>query len=323
MKSTAQKYSGHQKQCVREKILTHKKVYKNIVLLPGEHCRDVKFMLAQKAINSATTITVIERDLVKLNKIKVKFKKYPFKKVHFFHGQIEDCPDYGPYDLVNLDTCSTLSREILDWIASIQFCPNGELAVWLTAYRHRQSFKDSLFNSFFGTKIGLRTVRDMKDQISDFSYRPEQVHTVTAAAIYTALNKYSCSVLPVIAYCEHVNFMYVYKFNDINRILIPRPDLNEVLVELNESHSQTWSSNKSEFNLANDKLMTMLIKVNQNLNSGQRSYITRQLRGEITNGQIIGKSPIMIKAGWKSYISKIFKEDIVSKNKIHEFINGV
>lgn len=321
MQSTARNYSGSQKQAVREKIITPGRLYRSIILLAGEKCRTIEFLLKQGNINENTVITVIERDSFVMSKIKNRFKRYPFKKVNLSNTKVEDTPDYGLYDFMDLDTCSTISPKILNWIAQQRFLPYADVAMWFTAYRSSQKFKDYLSNIFFHTKAGIRVIEDMKDNSTDVRYVYDPIQLVSSAAIYTAINRYSCSVEPVLSYSEHVNSMYVYRFMNLNILPMVRPSLNDILVPVSQitSSQQVWKKDDGQRKLAGKPLMTMILKALDG-SSGEKAYATRQLRIEIRSGEIAGKDPKWIRAGYKSYLSKIIENQEL-KNRAHQFID--
>ena len=322
MQSTARSYSGLQKQAVREKVITSGRVYKNIILLAGEKCRTVEFMLQQGNINKYTVVTVIERNSSVLEKIKKRFRQYPFIQVNFSHTEVENTPDHGPYDFMDLDTCSTLSASILNWVAQQRFLPDADVAMWFTAYRSSQIFKDTLTTNFLKTRAGIRVVSDMRDNMTDVCYTYAPIHLVSSAAIYTALSRYSCIVKPVLTYSEHVNFMYVYRFTNLNRLVHPRPSLDEILVTEVVSEQQVWPHSDRQIFAAGDPLMAMCLKVVGGSTPQQRAYVTGQLRREIKSGQLAGKDPKWIRAGWKSHLTKVIK-DKDTRIKAHQFIDNL
>lgn len=320
MRATARNYTGHQKNAVRYKTVTHGKVYKNILDLPGQHCRSIQTLLDDGNVNGNTAVTVVERYEKTMTTIRHKFASFPFRKVNFpTPGLIENTPDFGPYDYVNLDTCSSLSPAMLNWINRQKFLPGGELNVWLTAYRNRQSFKDSLRTTFLETAAGTRTLLDVRRNAVNELDGTEPDQLVTATAIFAALNRYDCTVRPVLKYCEHVNFMYVYRFTNIRERAIPRPGL-EVMVESEDSCRMWDHGGNGPAKLADDPLMVMIVKAVQR-GPGAKAYTTRMMRQYIENQKIAGKKTVMVKAGWKSYMSKRYEGGL--RLELHNYIDGV
>jgi len=314
MRQTARNYSGEQKQLVRTQVVTPGKKYERVACLPGPYIRSVLLYLETGNFTKNTEVTVIECKPSVMEEIKRKFNKLPFRKVNYSLGWVEETPDYGPYDLVNLDTCSSLSRSMLNWIAQQRFLEGGEFNVWLTTFRSNQQTRDDLLESFLRTRKGVSVLSAIREYMT-----LDPVQMVTAAALYSALNKYNCTPMPMLKYCEHVNFMYVYRFTELTKAKSPRPSLDEVLVKT-ESEKLDWTGKgHSPTKLANDSLLIQCLKVLRG--EAHPAYTTRQFRIEIKNGTLAGKAEKWIKAGWKSTISRMCRGDDDMKIRAHAYID--
>lgn len=319
MKATARTYTGLQKQQARVLTSTPGKLYRNIALLPGPRCLGLKYYLKSGMVTANTGVTVIEWSRDRMSQIKRELARMPFKDVRFHNGPVETTPDHGPYDLINLDTESSLSMEMLRWIARQDFLPDGELNVWLTAYRHNMPFKESLISTFLNTKRGLRIVSEMRDNFTDILSRPGATELVTGAAIYSALNRYDVSVEPFFNYSEHVNFMYVYRFINLNPAEVPRINIEDILVP-GEHQQVAYRPDSGERKMQECVPAKMILEAIQGT-TGMRAYTTGQLRRELENGRLSGKNPMMIRAGWKARVSRLVQGEL--RQQAHRYIDSL
>lgn len=317
MKAVAQNYSGAQKQAARQAVLTPGKTYENVAVLPGPKCKSIINALEHGNFTSKTRVTVIERYAGTLEQIKRRFKKFPFMKVNFSLGLIEKTPSYGPYDLLDLDTCSSLSPDLLDWLHKQDFLDDGEVNLWLTAYRRRQQFRDSLFASYLESAAGLQVMHEIQN---NFVRGCECIQAVTSSAIYSALSRYSCCPMRPVTYSEHIGVMYVYRYTNLRRLVTPR--LSHVdIIKPTDDDTVNWLSTGDYKGLAGCSLTVLILKAIDGAPS-VKAYATRQLRNHIKNGVIVGKSEKMIKAGWKSYFGRI-ATDCDLRSKVYRFISAV
>lgn len=325
------KYGGVEKLQMRVAASSQRR-FSKILDLCSEEARSVKFFLENGNADEHTEFTIIERNRKILKQIDAKFKKYKLKKPRVFNGVVERCPFSGPFDLVNLDTCSTPSERILGWIGNLEILSGGELNLWTTAFRNKGAWRQKLIDAFLYTKLGVKILHEVREKShsvldnADISVDQRCV----AAALSCVLCNYDFdfifpSVLnrPLGQYNDNRNPMYVYRLINITKKSKQlRSSLGEVLEQARFSDYETVPTTPYNKNGNCEKSNTMLsAKILSSIRSGKRfSEITRTINKILSDADYLNKNKKMIKAGFKAQITKMEK-DLNLVRRAHAYID--
>jgi hypothetical protein len=319
MKSKTEKYHGVQKQIIRNLCSTPNKKYKSILDLPGKECHSVKHFQTENNISTQTKILCVEHKANFCEEIERKISRLGLaKQTTIFQGRAEKCPHLGPFDLVNLDTCSHLSENMLSWIANLKFIANGELNVWVTTAHVSLGFKNALYRLFYQTKEGQKLYNQIESDNHGVFKNIDPFMAVSACAIRCVLNKFKLRVELPVEYTEHVNRMHMFRFTHIN----PGQEVNIDFFskfEINENEKASFESSRANNKLSGN-IVNMCRQIVETKNS--KNYLVRMIRSELKSGSIEGKDPKWIKAGWKSFASKNYKQEPSLVKEIHQLIDS-
>lgn len=152
MEESAKDWNNPAKNEARNIVLSTKRRFKSILMLPGDQCLDVRQMLEEGSINLDTHITVIERDPEIFLNIDKTIKKLGFNSIHMMNTELTSA-DLGDrvYDFMYLDTCSELTLRMVSWLVKLiqtgNLAENGIVALGLARFRGATEVM-SLFQKF-------------------------------------------------------------------------------------------------------------------------------------------------------------------------------
>lgn len=314
MKATARSYAGQAKKAARHGCVTPGKVYRNALLLPGEGLRDFTHFRETGNFTDTTHIVVVERDPKIMAKIARKLAAHPNPAV-FCPGELESTPDHGPYDLLNLDTCSALSPKILDWLGKQKLLPGAEVNLWLADYRGGSWFARELYDRYFFGE-GLKVVHQLYSKCHDYQNRSAD-EIAAAAAIYSTLKNYDCDVQPLRKYSEHQGSMRVFRFTNCRHRPQPRHAATTHATPY-KLHARPARLVESK-NLSKDTATALCLRHNEG--PGVKAYATKQLRKKIRDGVMAGKQARRIKAALKARVSRLASGQ--RRKNTHDFIDNL
>jgi len=291
-------YSTAIKQKMREATVTKGKRYNSVLDLPAQKCYSAKFLFSEGHIGPWTNFVAVECFSQISEMITKELGKISLKKVDVYNGMLHDCPHIGPYDLVNADTCNSLSQNLLDFISLIDFLPEGELNLWLTPFRNNGQFKNDLIESLLPTDIWTKL--ELSGAIR--GNIPIEVGA-SLCAIYSALNRFDCIVHTPIKYCQHVLPMWIYRFTNLHTPKSPRASLANFMISSNYE-SVHYDNKKSLVIPECDSLSQLVSYAVGQEKMGVKSYVMKRLRNEMRERKISGAEVKWVKAGWKAAISR-------------------
>lgn len=140
MGESAKDWNNPAKNEARNVVLSTKRKFKSILMLPGDQCLDVRQMLEEGSINLDTHITVVERDPEIFLNIDKTIKNLGFNSVHMMNTELTSA-DLGDrvYDFMYLDTCSELTLRMVSWLVRLiqtgNLAENGVVALGLARFR--------------------------------------------------------------------------------------------------------------------------------------------------------------------------------------------
>lgn len=304
-------YNGALKQKMRDRVAVPGRVAESLVDLPAAGCRSVIDYYRKGIITLDTPIYAIEFHKPTAETIKRKLRKLGFKNATVFNGRVEDCPYKGPFDIVNLDTESTMSRQLLDWVGQIDFIPGGELNLWVCANRSVGRWCEQLHQTFFETAAGRKIYHEVCRHTGVF--KPQDV--VAMSAVFAALNRYDFNIEKPFHYTQHVMPMFVYRFMGMQQSST-RQSLADILVG-DVQYETVGGREKGE--AIDGNIPQMCLKCLES--PGKRAYVTRLLRQMLVRRKLENKDPFWVKAGWKSAISRICKDEAIAYSA-HQLVDA-
>jgi hypothetical protein len=311
-------YSSNAKQLIRASTISGGRRYKRILDLPAIFCRSPKFFVESGAAGPETEIVAVERRASQAARIDSKLKKLPFGKVTTFVGELHDCPHTGPYDLVNADTCSGLSLDLLKWIGSLEFLPGAELNLWVTPFRARGQFKQDLVATFRHSDYGMEKYAEL-DIRGIFPFGIDISVSCSVCAISCAMNRYNSIPIAPMLYTQHKNMMRVYRFTNINKANVSAPPIEKIISPGDYEYEASLSRGEG---LIPEGLLFAEHALFAADNPAARGYIKGLFRTRLRDQKIGGKDPKWVKAGWKAHVSRIRKYDPELVQRAHRFIDA-
>ena len=308
-------YNNPIKDAARKKCVSSGKTYRRIIDLAGKQALSIEFLHKGEHIDSNCDITIVDHHKKNLEAGVRKIKAMGLApKGH--RGEIETCPTDGCYDWVNLDTCSSFSLELGQWLGQLKMSPNGEVNVWLTCYRANGQLLHSLEETF-NTKRGRKIAGSLESNclgdeellgIVPREKRAEAWATLTALA---SCFSQSFDIVPIQVYIAGVNRMYVYRFVNFGKGQLQFPNLEEFFVEGTYEGWKGKETTKNTSPIGLDSAAHELV-LHAVESPAHRPFCTKMLRQKLHEAKLNGNSnTTMIKAGWKSHLTKITEDDAV------------
>lgn len=321
-------YTGVEKLQMRQ-ATTPAHYLANVLDLCSAQAGSTKHYVKTGVVDHKTKCTIIEHNKSSLPGIYSNFKRLGLPEPEVFNGKIEDCPFVGPYNLVNLDTCSTPSEPILNWIGQLSILPGGELNLWVTAFRNSGLWRQTLIDGFVYNPQGIVVLNEIRDKVSfsDFLCMTTEQKCVVAALAAT-LSFYDFDfVLPKVLnrppgqYRDNRTTMYVYRLVNMKRRNKPvRPSLTQILAATRPTKYFPSHRVNSNGHAQNPKGMVSQ-QILDAIATGKRSEATRTINKILSDADFLHHSKKMVKAGFKAQITKMEKNPTVVK-AAHAYIDS-
>jgi len=320
-------YDNPIKDFHRNASVTDGRTYRNIIDLCGPQMLSQKHLVCGRHLDHRSVVTIIERDRQHAGTIASRWKSSGLWSKPSIHvGDVESCPVSGEYDWVNLDTCSSFSLGLAEWISKVKFAKYGELNVWLTTYRSNTAFLNSLhktFNKHCDTPNKLLAEGDDGEHpFLDFIDRDDRSDVLfTASGIAQSLNHYEYRIWPVRTYTHHRASMFLYRFTNILPKRKVTPSLSDILLRADRTNIKYESKKVSGVVGEFTKITDLLLLVAGGADN-YWPYTASRMRIKIKENEMVHKTPKMTKAGWKSHISKI-ERDAEIRDNCHRLIERI
>lgn len=323
------KYAGVEKAQMREATSPNRRLSRILDLCSPE-VGSTKFFLETGVADENTKFTIIEQEKSSVPIICNKFKNLGLNQPEVFNGRIQDCRFLGPFDLVNLDTCSTPSEPILNWISRLNILKGGELNLWVTAFRNSGLWRETLLNAFlYNNKSGAVVMNQLAEKFS-FPRNVTVEQKCVYGALAAALSFYDFDVVlpkvqnrPPGQYRDNRNTMYVYRFVNMKLLKNPaRPSLAQILSEIRPTEYFPVIRKKSDGNAKGEKITTSQLILNALTGQpGKKATATFKIRKILSDAKYLHHSDKMVKAGWKAQITKLVSDPMLVK-KVHSYIDA-
>lgn len=316
-----QNWDGARKALAREESPDKSKTYQSVLTLPGKPCDCVAKFVEMGVIVPSTKLVFVEHKKQFVPQIKSnfarKFGNFFLQEPLYETCELANLTRLGPYDFLNLDTCSVLSKSLLGLLTSLQYREGADLALNVTVYRGKTvTFYNKLKEVFLDFPQGKQVVRWLDNKIDGMS----TLDVVNLAAIVSVLSDYELEVLPPISYCDHVNPMHLYRLRNLRFNANCRPsfadlfgDNDEVVQAIYPERTRTAST------LDTDNSLSSLIVAAETV--GARAYTTKRLRQLWETAPLVDKSPKMAIAGVKATIRKLVTDN-EQCDKLHQYVDN-
>lgn len=288
---------GVYKNISRDFLSQPGKIYKSIFTIPGPKLRCVKHLIKNGNTNSETVIKMVEINKKVFKTAKTLFEKeYAryFKNFDFVCADFTDLHNLDKFDLVNLDTMSSLNESILDFIKNLSFYPNSSLIVNLCGYRNNYDFLQKIINYYFCNNNLLF----LEKQRLVYCNNVEEQVTLTAILESLLNNGYEATPLKPYVYCDKVTKMKDYIFRGIYPI---KPLESSFVFDENLMLTTGSYSKSPESTLDQTTITSMILSIKT---SGHRAYVKRIINLNLEKAKILDKNPTMVLAGYKAEVTK-------------------
>lgn len=319
-------YSGVEKSQMRQATSPSRRLT-HIFDLSSEEARSTKHFVEKGVADRNTNFTIAEHNRSAVPGIYSKFKSLNLAKPNIFTGKLQDCPLTGPYELVNLDTCSTPSEPIFNWISRLSILQGGELNLWVTAFRNSGLWRQTLIDAFVYNKDGIIVLNELQDTgLFESEIKIEQ--KCVAGALAASLSFYDFDITfpsvlnrPPGQYCDNRNTMYVYRLTNMKLRKKPvRPSLVQILATTRPTKyfpasSYSVSSKSTAAEMASQLIITAV-------KTGKKGEATRLINKRLSDADYLHKSRKMVKAGFKAQVTKMEPDKIWVK-RVHQYIDSI